>query len=140
MAHGPLCLLLNFAIFGAFILLKCITDGTLCPQLLLQFHTDQFETVQALLSWSVDVHVVLALLSIYYLAFSICLSIKLCIWSGMIRARILKFCISMNNKKTHIVLFFCRGFSLGSYSPFYMPILKMYYVMALSGNLSFCPA
>ena len=38
--------------------------GTLCAQLLLQFYTDQFETLQALLSGSVDVHVVLALSSI----------------------------------------------------------------------------
>ena len=38
--------------------------GTLCAQPLIQFYTDQFETLQALLSWSVDVHVVLALSSI----------------------------------------------------------------------------
>ena len=37
--------------------------GTLYVQLL-QFHTNQFETLQAFLSMSVDVHVVLALLSI----------------------------------------------------------------------------
>ena len=52
---------MSVAIFGALILLKCITVGTLCGQLL-QFYIDQFETVQTLLSWSVDVHVVFALL------------------------------------------------------------------------------
>ena len=41
--------------------------GTLCAQLFLLFYTDQFETLQALLSWSVDVHVALALLSINFL-------------------------------------------------------------------------
>ena len=38
--------------------------GALCAQLLIQFYTDQFETLQAFLSWSVDVHVILALSSI----------------------------------------------------------------------------
>ena len=38
--------------------------GAFCAQLLKQFYTDQFETLQALLSWSVDVHVILALSSI----------------------------------------------------------------------------
>ena len=38
--------------------------GTLCAQLLLQFYIDQFETLQALFAWSVDVHVVFALSSI----------------------------------------------------------------------------
>ena len=38
------------------ILLKCITVSNLCVQLL-QFYTDQFGTLQALMSWSVDVHV-----------------------------------------------------------------------------------
>ena len=32
-----------------------------CGQFLLQFYTDQVETLKAPLSWSVDVHVVLAL-------------------------------------------------------------------------------
>ena len=41
---------------------KCITVGTLSAQLL-QFYTN-FETLQALLSWSVDVLVVWALWSI----------------------------------------------------------------------------
>ena len=35
--------------------------GTLWKQLLLQFYTDQFETLQDLLLWSADVHVILAL-------------------------------------------------------------------------------
>ena len=38
--------------------------GTMCAQLLIEFDTDQFEPLQALLSWSVDVHVILALSSI----------------------------------------------------------------------------
>ena len=37
-------------------------------RLLLQFYLDQFETLQALMSWSVDVHVVLALLSLKFLS------------------------------------------------------------------------
>ena len=32
--------------------------GTLCVQLLLQFYADSFETLQMLLSWSEDMHVV----------------------------------------------------------------------------------
>ena len=35
--------------------------GTLSAQLLIQFITDQLETFQACLSWSVDMHVILAL-------------------------------------------------------------------------------
>ena len=46
----------------------CIIVGTLCAQLLMQFYTDQFETLQALLSWSIDMHVVLALWSIQFLS------------------------------------------------------------------------
>ena len=42
-------------------LLKCIIVSTLCVQLLLRFYTDQFETLQAFLSWSVDVHMDLIL-------------------------------------------------------------------------------
>ena len=41
---------------------------TLCAQPLVQFYTDQFETLHALLSWSVDVHMVLALLSVKFLS------------------------------------------------------------------------
>ena len=41
--------------------------GTLCAQLLIQFYTDQFETLQALLSWSVDV-----LVFWHYLQFNFC--------------------------------------------------------------------
>ena len=44
--------------------LKCITVGILCAQFLLQFYIDQFETLKAHLSWSVDVHVVVTLSSI----------------------------------------------------------------------------
>ena len=54
----------NLASFGAYILLKCIKDGTLCAQLLLQFYTDQFDTLQAFLSWFSDVQVILDLLLI----------------------------------------------------------------------------
>ena len=38
--------------------------GALCAQLLIQFYTDQFETLKDFLSWSVDVHMVWALSSI----------------------------------------------------------------------------
>ena len=41
---------------------------TLCAQLLIQFYTDRFETLHTLLSWSVDVHMVLALLSVKLLS------------------------------------------------------------------------
>ena len=43
---------------------------SLCVQLL-QFYTDQFETLRGLLSWSVDVHVAFALSSIYFLSLSL---------------------------------------------------------------------
>ena len=45
-------------------LFMCIIMSKLCAQRDLQFYTDQFETLKDLLLWSVDVHVVLALLSI----------------------------------------------------------------------------
>ena len=35
---------------------------------MIQFYTDQFETLQALLSWSVDMHVILALLLVSFLS------------------------------------------------------------------------
>ena len=40
----------------------------MCVQLLIQSYTDQLETLQALLSWSVDVHIFLTLLSISFLS------------------------------------------------------------------------
>ena len=52
--------------FLAEVLSKSITMGMLWAQLLVQFYTDQFETLQTLLPWSVDVHVVWALLSISF--------------------------------------------------------------------------
>ena len=39
--------------------------GNVCVQLILQFYTDEFETLQALLSSSVDVRMVLAFSSIW---------------------------------------------------------------------------
>ena len=57
--------LLNLAIFVAEILLKCMLNlATLFAQLRLQFYSNQFETLQGILLWSEDVHVVLALSSI----------------------------------------------------------------------------
>ena len=47
-----------------FLLRGLTTDGrSLCAQLLIQIYTDQFETLQALLPWPVDVHMILALSS-----------------------------------------------------------------------------
>ena len=55
---------------GAILLLRLrhlTTDGGyLVCTLLIQFYINQFKTLQALLSWSVDVHMVLALSSIYF--------------------------------------------------------------------------
>ena len=42
-------------------------DG-LWTQLLLQFLTDHFETLQVFLSWSDDVHVVLVILPLFFLS------------------------------------------------------------------------
>ena len=100
--------LLNLAIFGALILLKCITMGTLCAQLLLQFYTDQLETLQALLSWSLGVHMIFCIIvnSVFVafflllnLAISVRLFVVLCIRSGMVGARILKFYIKQQHEK-----------------------------------------
>ena len=41
--------------------------GTLCAELV-QFYNDQFEILPALLSWFVDVHMILALSSVRFLA------------------------------------------------------------------------
>ena len=38
----------------------------LCAQVLVQFYTNQFEILQTLLTWSADVHVVLASSSVYF--------------------------------------------------------------------------
>ena len=45
------------------------TVGTLCAELLLHFYTNQFETLQAPLSESADVHVDFAISSIYFFHF-----------------------------------------------------------------------
>ena len=63
--HTHFLRLLNLAILGS------ITVGILCAQLLLQFHTDQFATLEAFLLWSVDVLVVLVLSSILFLSLSL---------------------------------------------------------------------
>ena len=47
---------------------KCITVHTLYAQHFLQFYTDECETLEALLTWSVDVHMVLALSSVSFLS------------------------------------------------------------------------
>ena len=51
----------------------------LCAQLHVQFYTDQFETLQTLLTWSADVHVVLASSSIYFFFFLLFLTFE---WGG----------------------------------------------------------
>ena len=97
--------------------------GTLCAQFPLEFYTDQFETLQALLSWSVDVHKVLALSSIKFLslfwgvlklAISVHLSVMLCKSQKWLELGCWNFVysISMKNKQTHISSFFPSRFSL----------------------------
>ena len=57
-------------------------ESTSCAQLLIQFYANQFETLQALEPWSVDVRVVLALSSSKFFVtfltseFSHCLVLK----------------------------------------------------------------
>ena len=46
------------------------TVGTLCAQLIRQLYTNQFEILHAVLSWSVDMHVILALSTITFLSLS----------------------------------------------------------------------
>ena len=42
--------------------------GTLCMQLLLQFYSDSFETIQVLRSWSEDVHIIWISFSDHFLS------------------------------------------------------------------------
>ena len=49
---------LNLAIFRRFYYQSEKIVGTLCAQLLLQFYADSFETLQVILTWSEDIHVV----------------------------------------------------------------------------------
>ena len=60
-----------YGVIPLFRLRHLTTDGgyRVCVQLLIQSYTDQLETLQALLSWSVDVHIFLTLLSISFLSF-----------------------------------------------------------------------
>ena len=53
---------------GVILRLRHLTTdvGTFCAQLLIQFYTDQFETLHDYLSWSVDMHVVLAFYRQFY--------------------------------------------------------------------------
>ena len=49
---------LNLAIFGHFDNESEWAVGTLCAQLLLQFHANSFKTLHVLWAWSEDMHVV----------------------------------------------------------------------------------
>ena len=58
---------LNLAIFGHFDSESEWRVGTLCAQLLLQFHVNRFKTLHGLWVWSEDMHVVWIYSSDYFL-------------------------------------------------------------------------
>ena len=60
---------MNLAIFEQFDNESEWTVGTLCVQLLLQFHSNSFKTQHVLWTWSEDMHVVWLLSSNYFLSF-----------------------------------------------------------------------
>ena len=68
-AYSPVIFLIN--IFSTFLTLFfpgqfIIRKDTLWAQLLLEFSTDHFETMYNCFTWSIDVHVVLGLSSLYF--------------------------------------------------------------------------
>ena len=123
------------------------TLGTLCTQLLLKFCTDQFETVQTffVMVWrcacgfGIIANVIFVTFFIFWTAISLRLSVTLCIRSGMVRARTLKFYIPHQHEKLadpYIFGYLSVGVLLAELFPFFdLRIWFKQYLLSYATNI-----